>query len=88
MIVNKMPEWKRIGTRRVGRYGKQKAWQKLAPVKPDEEPQKEEETPEAEPEKKPEKQKKPEKKSPAKKEQKEEIAPLWDEEDEETGLPF
>ena len=89
LVVNKMPDWKRVGTRRVGNYGKQKAWVKLAPVKYDDE-KKPESEPEKVPEKEPEKEKKPEKKSPAKaeKEEQEEIAPLWVEEDDDDELPF
>lgn len=30
MIMNKMPGWERIGTRKVGSFGKQKAWMKSA----------------------------------------------------------
>ena len=31
MILNKLPNWERCGTRRVGKYGKQKAWRKISP---------------------------------------------------------
>lgn len=31
MIVNKLPDWERCGTRKVGNYGKQKAWRKIKP---------------------------------------------------------
>ena len=30
MIMNKMPDWKRIGSVQVGKYGKQRAWEKIA----------------------------------------------------------
>ena len=30
MILNKLPGWERCGTRRVGKYGKQKAWRKVS----------------------------------------------------------
>lgn len=31
MIMNKLPDWERVGTRKVGNYGKQKAWRKIKP---------------------------------------------------------
>ena len=31
MIMNGFPDWKRVGSRKVGDYGKQKAWQKISP---------------------------------------------------------
>lgn len=30
-IVNKFPDWERVGTRKIGNYGKQKAWKKIKP---------------------------------------------------------
>ena len=81
LIMNKMAGWKRIGTRRVGKYGKQKAWQKLAPVKNENvtNPDAQKETKPQEPQK----EKKPEQKAPAKTEYKEEVAPLWEEDDDD-----
>ena len=82
MIMDKMPGWKRVGIRKVGSYGKQRAWVKL---NPEEIPETAAVTPSAA-------------KSAAKEEQKqeqktqqEEVAPLWEEEDDDDdglGLPF
>lgn len=33
MMMNKMPGWERVGAKRVGSYGVQKAWRKVAPQK-------------------------------------------------------
>lgn len=75
IIMNKLPDWKRVGTRRVGSYGKQKAWQKIKP----------EEAEKPEPQKEPEEKKEP---KAAETPQTEEIAPLWEEDDDDDGLPF
>ena len=77
IVMNKMTDWKRAGTRRVGNYGKQKAWVKINPASaeesaPPEEPQKEE-IPQ---------------KRPAPPERREETAPLWDEDDDDDELPL
>ena len=85
IVMNKLPDWKRSGTRRVGVYGKQRSWIKLEPFSamlPEPEPEQE---PKKESEKEPEPKKKPE---PKKEPKSEEIAPLWDEEEDDDELPF